>query len=79
MQVDLRSQIEAAARRLGCDVGEHTLEFRIRDGHLVQTYLHHGPVRNEELARLSLGGDPVGDHTSSAVEPGTDDHARAPR
>lgn len=53
LTADLQSDVEAVARRLQCDVGERTLEFRFRDGHLAATFLHHGPIRNEELARLA--------------------------
>lgn len=50
---DLQEQVESVARRLQCDVGERTIEFRFRDGHLAATFIHHGPIKNEELARLT--------------------------
>lgn len=53
LPADLQAAVEAIARRLHCDAGERTLEFRLRDGRLAQTFIHHGPIKNEELARLA--------------------------
>ncbi len=54
---NLQLQVEAIARRLGCETGEWTLEFKLRDGNLAQTRRHHGPIRNEELAVISTPND----------------------
>lgn len=53
LPADLQAQVESLARRLKCDVGERTLEFRLSEGRLAKTFLHHGPIKNEELARLA--------------------------
>lgn len=50
---DVKRQVDAIARRLGCDSGEWILEFKILDGSLANTRRHHGPIRNEELSRLT--------------------------
>lgn len=53
LPLNLKREVEAVARGLKCNVGEWTLEFKLRDGVLMQTRRHHGPIRNEELARLA--------------------------
>jgi hypothetical protein len=53
LPADLQAEVERVARRLQCDVGERTVEFRFRDGRLAATFLHHGPIKNEELTRLA--------------------------
>lgn len=52
LPAELVAQVEAIAKRLGCDAGERTLEFRLADGSLVRSHLHHGPIKNHELEEL---------------------------
>jgi hypothetical protein len=53
LPAELVGQVEALARRLGCDSGERQLEFKLVDGRLVRTYLQHGPIKNQELEALA--------------------------
>lgn len=53
LPADLQAEVERIARRLDCDRGERVLEFRLMEGRLAKTFLHHGPIRNEELARIT--------------------------
>jgi hypothetical protein len=56
LPAELQRQVERIAAALGCDRGERTLEFRLTNGTLAKTFLHHGPIRNEELSRLARTG-----------------------
>lgn len=53
LPTDFQLQVEEVARRLHCDEGEWTIEFQLMAGRLVKTRRHHGPIRNEELARFT--------------------------
>jgi hypothetical protein len=47
----LQRVFEAAASVLNLDEGNQRLELIFRDGHLVRSYHHRGPIANDELAR----------------------------
>lgn len=48
------TEVEAIAAAAGCDDGEWVMEFRFQEGVLLKAYLHHGPIKNDELVALAV-------------------------
>lgn len=50
---DVIADLELIARRLGCDEGEWLMQFKLVGGRFVRAYLHHGPIKRDELVELA--------------------------
>jgi hypothetical protein len=50
--VPVRAVMTYLAERLGCGRGQWRVEFQVAEGSVRYSFVHRGPMRNEELEEL---------------------------